>query len=61
MERVWEMLHLPLPSRLDAVLEYTKHSRLLQFEHALKVRTKDEGASIAGSSSMGKDEGKDEG
>jgi hypothetical protein len=55
------MLHLPLPSRLDAVLEYTKHSRLLQFEHALKVRTKDEGASIAGSSSMGKGEGKDEG
>uniref|UniRef100_A0A7S3VI76 Uncharacterized protein n=2 Tax=Dunaliella tertiolecta TaxID=3047 RepID=A0A7S3VI76_DUNTE len=37
LERVWNLLHLPLPLRLDAVLEYTKHSRLLQFEQALKV------------------------
>lgn len=37
LERVWDMLAMPLTSRLDMVLHFTQRERALTFEKAMDV------------------------
>jgi hypothetical protein len=37
LERLWEVLELPLIQRLDSVLVFTNQERACHFEHALLV------------------------
>ncbi len=37
LNRLWDLLQLPLPCRLDSVLAFTSKDRACTFEHALTV------------------------
>ncbi|KAG1674607.1 hypothetical protein FOA52_001856 [Chlamydomonas sp. UWO 241] len=46
LERIWEMLRLPLIARLDMVLEFTRKERVLQFGPCLEMWERAAGAVV---------------